>query len=207
MRHTGLVKLLGIVMSGFLTAATGVASGATPPAPLLVRPDGSYPTVPLEKDVVVIKVVQNAPINLQKAASIKEGLATNVKRMAYWINEACTKGRKPDFILFNEFPLTGYSSGTRADKLNELAQHLGEQPCARSATMLEHLGRHPHRGLGRRQREARRRREQPGLRRPCDTHGKSPGGTQHWHDLRERVVIAHVRRRRLGRLGDRWRGF
>jgi predicted amidohydrolase len=37
--------------------------------------------------------------------------------MAYWINEACTKGRKPDFILFNEFPLTGYSSGTREEKL------------------------------------------------------------------------------------------
>jgi predicted amidohydrolase len=62
-------------------------------------------------------VVQNAPLNLQKAPSLREGLATNVERMAYWINEACTKGRKPDFILFNEFPLTGYSSGTREEKL------------------------------------------------------------------------------------------
>lgn len=83
----------------------------------LVRPDGTYPTVPLAKDVVVVKVVQNAPMNLQKAPSIKEGLAHNVERMAHWINQACTTGKKPDFILFNEFPLTGYSAGSRAEKL------------------------------------------------------------------------------------------
>jgi predicted amidohydrolase len=37
--------------------------------------------------------------------------------MAEWIRKACSSGRKPDFILFNEFPLTGYSAGSRADKL------------------------------------------------------------------------------------------
>lgn len=83
----------------------------------LVRPDGTYPTAPLAKDVVVVKVVQNAPMNLQKAPSMQEGLATNVERMAHWINRACKEGKKPDFILFNEFPLTGYSSGTRNEKI------------------------------------------------------------------------------------------
>jgi len=85
--------------------------------PELVRPDGTYPTVPLEKDVVVVKVVQNEPILLQNAPSIKEGLEENVRRMGHWINKACTEGKKPDFILFNEFPLTGYSQGTRDEKL------------------------------------------------------------------------------------------
>jgi len=106
---------------GMLAALLGAVALVTAPAfaatPLLVRPDGSYPTVPLQKEVIVIKVVQNAPINLQKASSIKEGLATNVERMAYWIDQACKKGKKPDFILFNEFPLTGYSSGSRNEKL------------------------------------------------------------------------------------------
>jgi hypothetical protein len=95
-----------------------------------------------------------------------------------------------------------------ADLLDgRVGQHLGEQPGARSGPIREHLGRHPHRGLGRRQREARGRREQPGLRRPRDTHRKRPGRPQRRHELRERVVVAHVCRRRLGQLGDRWRGF
>ena len=117
MRSAGLVKMAGLVIWAMAACATDAALGAAPAAPQLVRPDGTYPSVPLEKDVVVVKVVQNAPLNLQKAPSLREGLATNVERMAYWINEACTKGRKPDFILFNEFPLTGYSSGTREEKL------------------------------------------------------------------------------------------
>lgn len=98
-------------------SAVPLSAAAAPSKPQLVRPDGSYPTVPLAKDVVVLKVVQNSPVNLQKAPSVAEGLATNLERMAHWINEACTKGKKPDFILFNEFPLTGYSAGTREEKL------------------------------------------------------------------------------------------
>jgi predicted amidohydrolase len=109
---------------GLGTFALAAKSARTPP---LVRPDGSYATVPLAKDVIVIKVVQNAPKNIQKSPSPRDGLAENVERMAYWINEACTKGKKPDFILFNEFPLTGYSSGTRAEKLKFTIQVPGPE--------------------------------------------------------------------------------
>ncbi len=106
---------------GWILATATMVLAAPPPilaqnAPL-VRADGTYPTAPLAKDVIVVKVVQNAPLNLQKQASMQEGLAKNVERMAYWINEACSKGKKPDFILFNEFPLTGYSAGSRNEKL------------------------------------------------------------------------------------------
>lgn len=99
------------------TAVLGLAAGPALADAPLVRPDGTYPTVPLAKDVIVVKVVQNSPVNLQKAPTIQEGLAENVGRMAHWIDQACTKGKKPDFILFNEFPLTGYSAGPRAEKL------------------------------------------------------------------------------------------
>ena len=85
--------------------------------PQLVRPDGSYPTVPLEKEVVVVKVVQNGVRNLQDFEDIREGLAVNLERMLGWVERACTEGKRPDFILFNEFPLTGYSSGSRDEKL------------------------------------------------------------------------------------------
>ena len=114
-----LLAIAGVIVSvcGAPPDAAAAGKAAGPATPQLVRPDGSYPTMPLEKDVVVVKVVQNAPLNLQKAPSLKEGLATNVERMVGWIQKACSTGRKPDFILFNEFPLTGYSSGTREEKL------------------------------------------------------------------------------------------
>lgn len=115
---------LGLVAA---TLASVAPVFAEPVVPELVRADGSYPTVPLEKDVVVVKVVQHAPINLQDAPTVQEGLAINVERMAHWIERACSEGQKPDFILFNEFPLTGYSDGTRDQKLEFTIQIPGPE--------------------------------------------------------------------------------
>jgi predicted amidohydrolase len=123
-------KFVGIPLSAAVAAVTFVAGStalAASTTPQLVHPDGTYDVVPLEKDVVILKVVQNSPVNLQKAPSIKEGLATNLERMAYWIQKACSTGKKPDFILFNEFPLTGYSAGTRAEKLKFTIQVPGPE--------------------------------------------------------------------------------
>lgn len=98
--------------------ATGSpAETAAPAAPQLVRADGSYPVVPLEKDVIVVKVVQNGVKNLQDFDTVAHGLEENLNIMVAWVQRACAEGPAPDFILFNEFPLTGYSSGTRDEKL------------------------------------------------------------------------------------------
>lgn len=105
----------GVTWLFSLGLLAGVANAES--IPQLVRPDGSYPTLPLAKEKVVVKVVQNEPMLLQDAPSIKEGLEENVRRMSHWINKACSEGKKPDFILFNEFPLTGYSTGQREEKL------------------------------------------------------------------------------------------
>lgn len=96
---------------------TDNASTAEPSPPQLVRPDGTYPTTTLEKDVVVVKVVQNGVKNLQDFPTVAEGLEANLELMLADIDKACTQGSQPDFILFNEFPLTGYSTGTREEKL------------------------------------------------------------------------------------------
>jgi predicted amidohydrolase len=66
---------------------------------------------------VVVKVVQNGVKNLQDYDDVSAGLAANLAAMAGWVEKACREEPKPDFILFNEFPLTGYSSGTREEKL------------------------------------------------------------------------------------------
>jgi predicted amidohydrolase len=112
--------------AGLVTACSpadgpGTAPPAPPPGspatPVLVRPDGTYPVKALAKDTVVVKVVQNGVQNLQQAPSIEAGLAANLEKMVSFARKACSTGAKPDFLLFNEFPLTGYSAGTREEKL------------------------------------------------------------------------------------------
>ncbi|WP_222566204.1 nitrilase-related carbon-nitrogen hydrolase [Novilysobacter antarcticus] len=93
----------------------------------LVEKDGSYATVPLEKDKVVVKVVQNLTRNLQDFPNVREGLDHNLNQMTRLTQQACTTGKKPDFILFNEFPLTGYSEGTREEKLQFTIQIPGPE--------------------------------------------------------------------------------
>ena len=83
----------------------------------LVRADGSYPVAPLDKDSVIVKVIQNSVVNLQEADTVEAGLATNLDTMVRFAREACNSGSKPDFLLYNEFPLTGYSFGSRDEKL------------------------------------------------------------------------------------------
>ena len=86
-------------LCAILMASTWSSVGAQESDVQLVRPDGSYPVKALEKDVVVVKVVQNGVQNLQDAPTVEEGLEENLRRMTAWINKACTEGKKPDFIL------------------------------------------------------------------------------------------------------------
>ena len=100
----------------FLALAVALSTAGAHAA-TLVQKDGSYAQVPLQKDKVVIKVVQNLTRNLQDFPTIDEGLAHNLGQMTDLTQRACSEGKKPDFILFNEFPLTGYSDGKREEKL------------------------------------------------------------------------------------------
>ncbi len=112
-----------------LTLAFACSVAAAHAAPL-VQKDGSYATVPLEKDKVVIKVVQNLTRNLQDFPTVKKGLAHNLQQMTALTKRACSEGKKPDFILFNEFPLTGYSEGTREEKLKFTIEIPGAETAA-----------------------------------------------------------------------------
>ncbi|CAM3633483.1 nitrilase-related carbon-nitrogen hydrolase [Litorimonas haliclonae] len=86
--------------------------------PVLVQADGTYSTVPIEKDTVVVKVLQTTVDSLGDFPTVKDGLNHNLKHMEEMADKACNTGKKPDFLLYHEFPLTGYSSGSRAEKLN-----------------------------------------------------------------------------------------
>ncbi|SVB10898.1 uncharacterized protein METZ01_LOCUS163752, partial [marine metagenome] len=83
----------------------------------LVNEDGSYEVSPLEKDVITLKVIQTGVNLLQEYDDPKVGLKDNLNHMIQMADLACNQDSKPDIILYHEFPLTGYSSGTRAEKL------------------------------------------------------------------------------------------
>jgi predicted amidohydrolase len=116
--------------SGERPASTDTTAGEPAKPVELVRPDGTYPTRPLEKDVVVVKVVQHGVDNLQTAPSIEEGLRGNLDRMVRLARQACSTGKKPDFLLYNEFPLTGYSEGSREEKLRFTIEIPGPETAA-----------------------------------------------------------------------------
>ena len=132
-RLTTAILISGAVALAVACAPAGDVTHSTPPEtspslPELVRPDGSYPTIPLEKDTVVVKIVQNGVRNLQDFPSVAEGLEANLEIMLSDVERACTEGMKPDFILFNEFPLTGYSSGSQVVRSHEQTSALAPLP-------------------------------------------------------------------------------
>ncbi|MCC7329885.1 MAG: hypothetical protein IT484_06990 [Gammaproteobacteria bacterium] len=116
MTHPIPVALLSMLAAA-IGACTSTRAPGPGPASQLVRPDGSYPVRPLARDVVVVKVIQSGVVNLQQAPSIEAGLKTNLDTMLRLARQACSTGKKPDFLLYNEFPLTGYSEGSREEKL------------------------------------------------------------------------------------------
>ena len=121
----------------FALCATFWVSLAGAQVPEMVRTDGSYPTTPLEKDTIVVKVIQNGVVNLQDAATIAAGLEANLQTMERLTRQACAEGAQPDFILFNEFPLTGYSFGTRDEKLEFTIEIPGPETDALGAIAKE----------------------------------------------------------------------
>jgi hypothetical protein len=131
------MKYLGISALALLTACAAastadpelvaeITEAQTTPV-TLVQPDGSYDTVPLEKDVITLKVLQTTVRNLSDYPTIEEGLESNLAHMKAMADEACTTGNKPDILLYHEFPLTGYSSGSRTEKLKYTVQMPGPE--------------------------------------------------------------------------------
>ena len=93
----------------------------------LVNADGSYQSIPLEKDVVTLAVIQTGINSLQDFKDPKVGLKQNLDHMLEMGESACAQNPKPDFLLYHEFPLTGYSSGSRTEKLKYTIQVPGPE--------------------------------------------------------------------------------
>lgn len=115
------------------TPGTATTPMATTPAVTLVNRDGSYPVKPLEKDTVVLTVIQSGVKSLGEFPTPAEGLQHNLAHMRSLAEKACSAAKKPDILLFHEFPLTGYSPGARDDVLKHTIEIPGPETDALGA--------------------------------------------------------------------------
>lgn len=77
-------------------------------APLGMRSDGGYATVPLAKDAWTLGVVQSRVLAVD-AANPAKGRAANVAHMCDLIDYASGFSGRKDLLFFHEFPITGYN--------------------------------------------------------------------------------------------------
>ena len=78
----------------------------------MVREDGTYPTVPLKKDVIAASVVQTR-VQGVNGANPGPDLRRNLDYFLECIDIANGYGGPSDLLLFHEFPITGFSEWTR----------------------------------------------------------------------------------------------
>lgn len=111
-----IISFKKLVLASSIALLSACAASPDTSIPL-VHQDGSYDKVPLEKDTVVVKIIQAGVENIQQHEDHQQALNNNLDKMIHYAEQACSTGKKPDFLLYNEFPLTGYSSGDRQEKL------------------------------------------------------------------------------------------
>ena len=80
----------------------------------LVREDGTYPSLPLRKDMVIASVVQTRVNGGKSEADIRRNLDYFLES----IDIAQGNGPPNDLLLFHEFPITGFSELTREQHYN-----------------------------------------------------------------------------------------
>ena len=80
--------------------------------PVMVRSDGTYPTVELRAPVVHAAVVQTRVIGVD-GANPGPGLRRNLDYFLECIDMAQGYGGRCNLLLFHEFPITGFTNWTR----------------------------------------------------------------------------------------------
>ena len=110
---------------------------APPPVATMVDPKGGYPTIPLEKDIVTLAVIQNDVTPMSTPEAAQDTIAANLAHVSDMIRQACAAEKKPDILLLHEFPLTGYLPGNRDNKLQMTIEIPGKETETLSALAKE----------------------------------------------------------------------
>ncbi len=103
----------------------------------MVREDGTYPTVPLRKDNIMVAVVQTR-VNGVNGDNPEPDRKANLDYMLESIDIAQGYGGKSDLLLFHEFPITGFSVWTRKQHENVCIQVPGPETDAVGEKCKQH---------------------------------------------------------------------
>ncbi len=103
----------------------------------MVREDGTYPTVPLRKDVINVAVVQTR-VHGVDGDNPEPDKKANLDYMLESIDIAQGYGGKSDLLLFHEFPITGFSIWTREQHEKVCIQVPGPETEAIGAKCKQH---------------------------------------------------------------------
>ena len=113
---------------GVAALAPGRAGAAGPKAgaPVEVRPDGTYPVVPLARDAFTLGVAQSRviPVDLSRLKATRKA---NLDHMLALIDASTMGFVKPDLLFFHEFPITGWRDWTRDEVLRVAIDIPGEE--------------------------------------------------------------------------------
>ena len=121
----------------FLPATAAAIVTGEPRRPLEVRPDGTYPVVPLTQDSFQLGIAQSRviPVDL---ANLKASRKANLEHMLSRIDASTITFNKPDLLFFHEFPITGWKDWTRDEILRLAIDIPGEETAAISKKAKQH---------------------------------------------------------------------
>ena len=123
----GLLGAAGLGAVGLTASAARTAEAAMGPGgDLKMRSDGTYETVPLEKDTVTVAVVQTR-VQAVDANSPEKGLKDNLDHMLRAIDKVFHWNPPSDIVQFHEFPITGFDIWTRKECQRLSIEVPGEQ--------------------------------------------------------------------------------
>ena len=73
--------------------------------------DGLYPTA-FGKDVVRLAIIQSNAKLIKDTQQAAKTITENLAHVVTLGKQACSQEKKPNILLFHEFPLTGYFYGS-----------------------------------------------------------------------------------------------
>lgn len=131
-----LAKISAGAGSAALLGGPALAGGHSAGATVSVRADGTYDTVPLDRDDVRITLVQSK-LPTVDVNNPKPGLKANLNHMLELFDEA-QDGEKQDVVMFHELPLTALSfDWSREDVQKVCIEVPGEETEVLSKTARE----------------------------------------------------------------------
>lgn len=137
----GVIGAAGVGLAAAMAQSSMAASSSTASkpndTPTLVHSDGTYDTVPLSKDALMLGVAQSRviPVDLK---NLRQSRKANLDHMLDLIDASARAFGQPDLLFFHEFPITGWDAWNKEEVLRLAIDIPGEETEAIGHKAKEH---------------------------------------------------------------------